>query len=357
MLAWWQEFSERPLVAHILRAVARFNLRGGGQYAAAVTYFSVLSLVPVLMLAFSTLGLTLTVMFPEVLVRLEEWIEANLQGGALFGERLVEVIKNALSNWAAIGLVGLGIAIWTGANWVGNLKRAVRALMRSDADDPGKQLPLPLEVLVNFGGLFGLLVGVAATFAATATATSLGHVVGFLLGFGDSLWWSVLLRLVSLALSLAAGTALFWWLFSWFSPVAVPLHRMLVGAGIGAVALVVLQSVAGLLVGLFSGNLSASIFGSVIVLMLFLNLFATLILYVAAWLATGPEIVEEEHPIVEQLPEEPVESRPGELTVSSEVARRSLGIGLGTGYVVGTATGLGIGALLVAGIRALFGKR
>jgi membrane protein len=48
---------------------------------------------------------------------------------------------------------------------------------------------------------------------------------------------------------------------------------------------------------------------------------------------------------------------PGELYVSSEVARRSLGIGLTTGYAVGAATGVGIGALLVAAIRALFGRK
>jgi membrane protein len=131
-----------------------------------------------------------------------------------------------------------------------------------------------------------------------------------------------------------------------------------VGALVGASALVVLQSLAGLLVGLFSGNLSAGIFGSVIVLMLFLNLFATLILYVAAWLATGriptPNAPVEVETVAEAVP---VETVPGELYVSSEVARRSLGIGLSTGYAVGAATGVGIGALLVAAIRAVFGRQ
>jgi membrane protein len=358
MLQWWQEFSTRPPVAHLLRTVERFNLRGGGQFAAAITYFSVLSLVPVLMLAFSVLGLTLTVLRPEALDALENLISDNLESNALLGERLVEVVNSALSNWAAIGIVGLGIAVWTGANWLGNLKRAVRTVMRTDVDNPGKQLPLPLEVLVNFGGLIGVLVGVGATFVATATATSLGALVGDYLGIGQSFWWSTLLRVVSLLLSLAAGTAMFWWMFAWFAPEPVPRHLLWVGALVGASALVVLQSLAGLLVGLFSGNLSAGIFGSVIVLMLFLNLFATLILYVAAWLATGrmpaPKAPVEVENVAELVP---VETVPGELYVSSEVARRSLGIGLTTGYAVGAATGVGIGALLVAAIRALFGRK
>ncbi|HRA76076.1 MAG TPA: YhjD/YihY/BrkB family envelope integrity protein [Propionicimonas sp.] len=361
MLQWWEEFSRRPLVAHVLRTVERFNLRGGGQFAAAITYFSVLSIVPVLMLAFSVLGLTLTVLRPDALDAIEKLISDNLQSNALLGDRLVEVVNSALSNWAAIGLVGLGIAVWTGANWLGNLKRAVRTVMRSDVDNPGKQLPLPLEVLVNFGGLIGVLVGVAATFVATATATSLGTLVGDYLGIGGSFSWSALLRVVSLLLSLAAGTVLFWWLFAWFAPEPVPRHLLWVGAMVGAAALVVLQSLAGLLVGLFSGNLSAGIFGSVIVLMLFLNLFATLILYVAAWLATSrapvPQALAEVETVSEPEPVALVEGRPGDLYVSSEVAQRSLGIGLTTGYAVGAATGVGIGALLVAGIRAVFGRK
>lgn len=40
----------------------RFTARLGNQFAAAMSYFSVLSLVPILMFGFSMLGLTLTVL-------------------------------------------------------------------------------------------------------------------------------------------------------------------------------------------------------------------------------------------------------------------------------------------------------
>ena len=36
-------------VAHLLRAVDRFSSRLGNQFAAAITYFSVLAIVPVLL--------------------------------------------------------------------------------------------------------------------------------------------------------------------------------------------------------------------------------------------------------------------------------------------------------------------
>jgi membrane protein len=356
ILQWWEEFSKRPMVAHVLRAVDRFNVRGGVQLAAAVAYFSVLCLVPILMLAFSALGLTLTVLRPEALGEIEAWIHSQLSGDSDLGEPVYDVIASALNNWAGIGLTGLAITIWVSSGWVGNLKRAVRLLMREDVDKPGKQLVMPLDILVNFAGLIGLLVGVAATFLASSVATYLGSEVGQWLGFGDSTGWTLLLRLLGLVVALAAGTALFRLLFGWFAPHPVPSHLAWVGAGIGATGLLVLQALTGYLIGAFSRNLGTAVFASTIVLMLFLNLFATLLLYIAAWLGTAEQPQPEPEPLPEVEPVPPVESMPGELYVSSEVARKSLGIGLGTGYVVGTATGLGLGAVLVSAISRLFGR-
>ncbi len=357
MLQWWTEFSQKPFVAHLLRAVTRFNVRGGAQLAAAIAYFSVLAIVPILMLAFSALGLTLTVLRPEALGQIETWIREQVVDESGIGQSVYDVIAAALSNWASIGLFGLGITIWVGSGWVGNLKRATRLMMREHADRPGKQPPLPLDVLANFAGLVGLLVGVAATFAAAAFSTSLGDLVGGWLGIGNSAGWTLALRVVGLAIALAAGAGLFRLLFGWFSPRPIPPHLAWVGAGIGSFGLVVLQVLAGYLIGAFSRNLSTAVFGSTIVFMLFLNLFATLLLYIAAWLSTSEVPVVEPEPVRELEPPERVESMPGELYVSSEVAKRTLGIGLGTGYVVGAATGLGFGAAIASVLSKLFGRR
>lgn len=357
MLQRWEEFSRRPMVAHLMRAIERFNFRSGTQLAAAVTYFSVLAIVPILMLAFSGLGLFITVIRPEALVAIEKWISDRLQPDDPLGGQLTMVITDALTNWASIGLVGLGLTMWIGSGWVGNIKRAVRVLMRTDVDNPGKQLILPLDVLANFAGLVGMLVGVAATFVAATTAAGLGTTVGGLMGIGDGRGWSLLVRLVSFVVALIAGTALFRLLYAWFSPVFVPARLAWVGSGLGAAGLLLLQALTGYLIRMFSRNLSAQLFGPIIILMLFLNLFATLILLIAAWLATAVVVEPEPLPVVEQSVSEPVESRPGELFVSSTVAQRSLGVGLKTGYAVGAATGIGIGAVVVGGLKALFGKR
>jgi membrane protein len=358
ILEWWNQFSQRPFVAHLLRAVDRFNLRGGVQLAAAVTYFSVLSLVPIAMLIFSILGFTATVFRPELLGMVEGWINTNFPENSPLGPSFHELILKSLTNWASFFGTGLLITLWVGSGWVGNLKRAVRLLMRTDVDNPGKQVIMPLDILANAGGLLGVLVGVIATFASAAVATTLGGTVGEWLGVGDSFGWTSLIRLVGAALSLAIGAVGFRLLFGWFSPMFVPNHLAWVGAGIGSASLLVLQALAGFLFGLFAGNLGIAVFGSTILLMLFLNLFATLILYIAAWLATSEEpLIEPEPEAVAIGPVEPVETKPGELYVSSAVARRSLGIGLGTGYTIGAATGLGLGALLISALRAVFPRR
>lgn len=43
----------QPIVAHLLRAAERFNDRLGNQFGAAITYFSFLSLIPIMMVAFA----------------------------------------------------------------------------------------------------------------------------------------------------------------------------------------------------------------------------------------------------------------------------------------------------------------
>jgi membrane protein len=357
MLQWWERFSERPVVAHVLRTVDRFNVRGGPLFAAAVAYFSVLSLVPILMLAFSVLGLVLTVTNPSLLAVIGDALGSNLAGYGDLGTKLTGVVTDALRNWAATLGFGLVIGFWTGANWIGNLKRSARALMREDYDNPPKQLILPLDLLVNFGALLVVFAGVAVSWLATTVATVLGKEVGQWLGVSDSFGWALLIRGVGLLVSLGVGTLLFWWMFHWFTLTPVRRRLLWIGAGVGAAGMVILQALAGYLIGVFSGNAAAILFGPAIVLMIFMNLFATLILYVAAWLATAhpvPAVAAIEPPAEEA---EPVESRPGELHVSAKVAERSMGVGLATGYTVGTATGLGLGAIIAVLFGWVFGRK
>lgn len=360
MLNWWRTFSAQPFVAHLLRAVVRFNVRGGNALAAGIAYYSVLAAVPILMLGFSALGMTITVLRPAALTEIESWIKSQIRDDSLIGESAYEIIVRALTEWASLTVVSLGIIIWVGSSWVGNLKRAVRLVMREDVDRPGDHTPFPLDILVNFAALVGLLAGFGATFAASAISISFAAPVGVWLGIADSPGWSLAVRALGLLVALAAGAGLFRLLFAWLSPHPIARGQAWIGAGLGSVTLLVLQSLTGYLLGLFSRNLSTALFGSTLVVMIFFNLLSTLMLYIASWLATTDEPSLATDPALDLAAEpEPAAAplKPGEETVSAEVARRSLGIGLSTGYVAGAATGLGAGAMLVSLLGRLFGRR
>ena len=48
-----EKVQRQPVIAHLIRATERFNDRLGNQFGAAITYFSFLSMIPILMVSFA----------------------------------------------------------------------------------------------------------------------------------------------------------------------------------------------------------------------------------------------------------------------------------------------------------------
>jgi len=277
-----------PAVAHVLRMNTRYATRLGNQFAGAITYFSLLAMVPILMFAFSACGFTLTVLRPDMLEQVRAAIMVQLQGAPQnLQVQLTGLISGLLRNWASVGLVGLFSSMYSSAGWAGNLKSAVRAQTRPLFDMKEHKRFIVLEVLPNFAILLGLLVILAVTFALAAVATSLTGTIVHWLALDGIPIIKVLLRIVGPILSAIVGWAMFVYLYNVLPEHKFPFPIIAWGALIGSVGLFVLQYLTGFLMGMFSGNPAAALFGPVIVLMLFFNLFARLNLYVAAWIATS----------------------------------------------------------------------
>lgn len=337
----------QPWIARLLRVNTWYNARLGNQFAAAVTYFSILSIVPILMLAFSMVGMVLTLVFPDLLIRLSDLIHSWVTGSDL-ADQVVSVIDDALTGWAALGIIGTTTTLWAGAAWVANLKSAVRAQTRSVFDAAEQKKMIVVETLGNIGILFGFLIGLGLTTALATVATSLSGVLSSLLGLERIPGAAFALTWVPGLITLILSWVLFVWLFH-VLPEAPPDRRAVrSGAAFGALGFVILQYLTGYLVGVFSRNATAAIFGSLITGMLFLNLFAKLLLYCAAWIATSSE------PVTAVV--ESVGVQPGMLTADEALARgvlvrpnaaeSAMKTGLGAGYLTGAATGVGLGALL-----------
>jgi membrane protein len=368
MKDWLERMKGKPWIAHLLRAVERFIARLGSQFGAAITYFSVLAMVPILLFAFAALGFVLTVLRPDLIGTIVNSFSEAL--GTLdepIRRQLVEEATRALADWRAVGITALVVAVYTGAGWMGNLKNAVRAQWRPDFDLAEERGNPVKVILVNLATLVGLIVLIAITFALASLSTALAdNVIGWL-GLDEVGWLNPVLRIVPVVFSIAAGWVLFMYLYTVLPEERAPGPVVRRGALLGAIGLGVLQYATGLLFNLFAGNRAAAIFGPVIVLMLFFNLFAQLILFVAAWIATAnqPAVQEPEEkvrfalpPAAEREAEAAGTSEPGPVMVPQPVAARSVQVGLGAGYVTGAATGVGLGAALAWLVsKAVRGRR
>jgi membrane protein len=351
-----ERLQQRPWIAHIMRTVERYISRLGSQFAAATTYFSVLALVPVLMVAFSITGLVLTVLQPGLLDDV-----ANAVAGALgaadpaMQAKILDLVNTALSQFWTIGLIGLVVALYTGAKWMGHLKNAVRTQWRPGFDLRPQKINIVSKTLGNLVLLLGLLVGMAVMFGLSSLSTSLANTVVGWLGLSSQPWIAPLLRVSSIVVSIGAGWLIFMYLYTVLPETREPWSVVRRGALLGSIALVALQFVASYLISAFRGNPAALIFGPVIVVMLFFNIFAQLVLFVAAWIATADHeavpVPPEEEPGTAPTPD--AEEKQEEPNVVPEaVAVRSVRVGMGAGYVTGAATGVGLGAALAYALSA-----
>jgi len=346
-----ERLQQRPWIAHIIRAVERYLGRLGSQFAAATAYFSVLALVPVLMMAFSITGLVLTVVQPGLLDNVADAV-ADALGGAEPATRakVLDLVNNALSQFWTIGIIGLVVALYTGAKWMGHLKNAVRTQWRPGFDLRPEKINIVSKTLGNLVLLLGLLVGMAVMFGLTSLSTSLANTVVGWLGLSDQPWIAPLLRVSSIVISIGAGWLIFMYLYSVLPETREPWSVVRRGALLGSIALFALQFVAGYLISAFRGNPAALIFGPVIVVMLFVNLFAQLVLFIAAWIATAKHeavpVPPQEESVTAPAPDaEDTQDEPPNV-VSQAVAVKAVRVGTGAGYVTGAATGVGLGAAL-----------
>ena len=353
MPEWLEKLKEKPAIAHLWRTQERFTARLGNQFAGAITYFSVLSLVPVLSFAFAVLGMVLTVFRPDLLTTVRGLIEAQFPTNDDLGKKIVDVMENALNSWAVIFGLSLVIFAWSGASWVANLKSAIRAQMRPTLDVAEQKSNIVVETLKNLGILLALFGTILAMFALSTVATVLTGTIIDWLQLPSSVVTTVVLRLVPILVNIAVGFALFAFLF-WVSyQQPIPRKIWLTGALAGSVGLAVLQVAATTITGMFSGNAAAGVFGPIIIAMLFLNLFATLILMIAAWMATYEPPPVYRSPLAKDVADPPAEMVDPLPTVRRAVAERGMRVGIGAGWVLGAATGVGLGAV-IAGVAAWF---
>ena len=310
-------------VDHLARAGRRYFEQRGNHFAAAVAFFSALTVVPLLMVAFAATSYVLW-FSPALLADLEQSIAATVPPG--LAESLNPIIETAIDQRNAVAGIGLVGALYSGVWWMSNLREAVSAQWGLPAPHPAALQRL----LFDLRELIGLGVALAVSLVFTVLGTGLTATVLDVLGAPDEAATRILTEVLGVVLGVAANWLIFAWAITRLPRTDVRLRNVGSAALLGAVAFEALKQAVALYFSAISGSPSGAVFGSLLGLLLFSYIVARLVLLVTAWAATARG---NETPLPVPLPGPAVVRQ--EVTVRSGVSVGGLGAVLLAGVVVG----------------------
>lgn len=329
--SFWAKASERPWVAHLIKAGGRFVDRLGTEFGAAITYFSFLAVVPIMMVAFSIVAFVLNGN-PGVIGDLKAKANAQVPGGLLSS-----AIDHAVASRVSVGLIGLVVALYSGISWMANVRDAVQAQWRPTFEKTKVEKDQKFIALLGKNLLTMVGLGVALVISLVLTTVGGAGRRAILRLFGlDNIGWLVpVFSVVPFLLAMAADVLIFTW-FYWMMRIPAftpPKGAVLKGSVISAVGFEVLKVAMTFLIPKLSSSPTSAVFGTVIVLLFFFNLVAQLVLFVAAWIGTARRTdteVDGELPEIAGGPTAPIQ--PG---VGSPRTAGLVGVGAVMGFLAG----------------------
>lgn len=272
-----------PWFDHLMRMNERYTDMGGNQYAAGITYFSVLSMLPILMLVFAGVAFVLASR-PEMVVEIQEQIAGQVSGQ--LAEPINTILETAISQRGTVAGIGAVTALWSGMGWMHNLRYGVSKMWRINPND-GTMLNNKLKDLL---GLFGLFVSLVIAFGVTvAGSSSLAYRILDAFALANVPGMFIVLRSIAVLLGLVANFIVFYWLIKFMPRVKVPRRSAVRAAMIGAVAFEVFKQVASIFFSNALTNPAGATFGPVIGVMVLLYFVWRILLYCSAWAATTKE--------------------------------------------------------------------
>ncbi|MEU2616907.1 YihY/virulence factor BrkB family protein [Streptomyces sp. NPDC007157] len=155
-------------------------------WAAALTYYAVLALFPVLLVILSVLGLTIPTARPEVIERIAQ--AAPLASRALLRGTLRQMAGQSSAAWTLIFLGGAG-ALWSGSSYLSVFRRALHAMYRISSQRPLWRTA-PRIITTALVLILLLLTSVLALFLTGSLAGFLGRALD--LGTGPQAAWNAL---------------------------------------------------------------------------------------------------------------------------------------------------------------------
>jgi membrane protein len=271
-----------PWLDQLVRAGQSYTAHHGDHYAAAITFFSVLSLVPLLMIAFAAVGFVLAGN-QELLRQLQDQVQASAPAG--LGETLNQVIEGAIASRNGVGIVGLLGALYSGLGWMGNLREALTVQWGQPPEPEGFLRTKMFDLLALLGLGLALVVSFALTGLGTAFASAVLEAVGLGQVFGARLVFFVL----AVVLSVAGMWLVFLWVIARLPRKPVPLRSAMRAAWFGAVGFELLKQAFAIYLDSVTASPTGRLFGPVIGLMVFAYFVSRFLLFLTAWAAVAHE--------------------------------------------------------------------
>lgn len=272
-----------PSLDHVVRAGGRYQEQKGDYYAAGLTYFTVLAIVPIIMVAFSVVGFVLAGR-PELLDDLRDVITQNIPGE--LGATVQELIDSAIDARGAVGIIGLLTASYAGLGWMANLRDALTAMWDHPRDKPN----FVVVKLKDGAALLGLGLAMAVSLGLSAVSSGpIMHRVVEFLNLENIVGIGVGLRIAALIISVLATTAVFTWVIARLPREPVAFRSAIFAGLIAGIGFEIIKQVGSIYLESVLRGPAGVAFGPILGLLVFANITARLVLFCTAFAASSRE--------------------------------------------------------------------
>ncbi|MEU5633859.1 YihY/virulence factor BrkB family protein [Streptomyces rishiriensis] len=265
----------RLMATHAWRSYERLDRVKWTRLAAAMTFVSFVALFPLLTVAAAIAAATLSESQQQ---DLQNKIADQVPG---ISDQLD--VHSLVQNAGTVGSIAGALLLLTGIGWVGQMRDCLRAVWEC----PDKDQNPVLAKAKDAGVLVGLGGAVLLTIAISTLASALVGWITDELGIDKAGWGSVLLRVAAFSVAVLADFLVLLYVLTLLPGVEPTRRRLVVAALIGAVGFELLKL---LLSGYMQGVAAKSMYGAFgvpIALLLWINFTSKLVLFCAAWTATG----------------------------------------------------------------------
>ncbi|MET9954570.1 YhjD/YihY/BrkB family envelope integrity protein [Streptomyces sp. NPDC006339] len=266
----------RLMKTHAWRSYETLDKVHWTRLAAALTFISFLSLFPLITL---TAAIGAALLSAEQLERIETKIADQVPG---ISEQLD--IGSLVDNAGTVGLVAGAVLLFTGIGWVGSMRECLRAVWGLDDVDEGNPIVRKGKDAVVLLGLGGVMLGTLA--ASWLGSTAVGWSAERL-GVSDRGAGGILLEVAAILVAVVADFLILSYVLTLLPGVEPGRRDLVVAALLGAVGFELLKLLLG---GYMKGVAAKSMYGAFgvpVALLLWINFMAKLLLFCAAWTATG----------------------------------------------------------------------